>query len=436
MFVYNLKLSLTSLKRNPFLTTLMVLAVALGIGLSMAITNIYYMMSSDPIPEKSDDLYYVRLDSWDPVKPYREPDIPPYQLTYRDAIFLSQSDIPKRQVAMFKTGFVLQPEDESVLPFQTVARASGSDFFTLFNVPFLYGGPWDTNADEYAEQVVVLSRETNDKVFGGENSVGKLIKLDKYYFKVVGVMDSWEPAVKYYDISNGQFDEPEDVFLPFSLTPSLELASWGNNNGWKGEKISSFEDKLNSEMVWIQFWAELTNEDMVETYKSYLDSYALEQKELGRFQRPLNNRVTPVMDWLLERKVVGEETQVLLALAFMFLAVCLLNVVGLILAKFSGKSAEISIRRALGADRKTLFAQHLLESGLVGLLGGILGLLLVMLGLVGISTLIPDISKMTEINTSMILFTVALSIVATMLAGVYPTWRICQIQPAYYLKTQ
>lgn len=436
MFAYNLKLSLTSLKKNPFLTALMVMAVALGIGLSMTITNVYHVMSNDPIPEKSDDLYVVRIDSWDPVKPYREPDLPPSQLTYRDAVALMQSDIPKRQAAMFKTGFVLQPENESVLPFQTVARVTSGNFFTLFNVPFLYGGPWGSNADQNAEQIVVLSKETNDKVFGGENSVGRLVKLDKYYFKVVGVLDTWQPAIKYYDIQNGPFDESEEVFIPFSLTPSMELYSWGNTNGWKGEKISTFQDRLNSEMVWIQFWAELSDANMAQNYKAFLDTYVLNQKEMGRFQRPLNNRVTSVMDWLLESDVVGEETQVLLALAFMFLAVCLLNVVGLILAKFSGKSAEISIRRALGADKKTLFAQHLLESSVIGLIGGILGLLLMMLGLAGISALIPDISKMTSIDSTMIILTVVLSIVTTMLAGIYPTWRICQIQPAYYLKTQ
>lgn len=436
MFKYNLKLSLASFKNNPFLSGLVVLAIALGIGLSMTMTTIYHVMSSDPIPEKSDQLYVVRLDSWDPVKPYEEPDVPPSQLTYRDAVALLQSDIPLLHTAMFKTGFVVQPENESILPFRVVGRASTKDFFHLFNVPFVFGGAWDISADDNAEQVVVLSRETNDKLFGGENSVGRTLKLDKYYFKVVGVLDNWHPKIKYYDVNNRTFGEPEEIYIPFSLTPSLELQSWGNNNGWKGEKIKSFQDRLNSETVWIQYWAELPSSAMIDDYKTYLDSYVLEQKKLGRFQRPLNNRLTAVMDWLAERKVVGEETQVLLALAFMFLVVCLLNVVGLILAKFSGKSAEISIRRALGADKRTLFAQHLIESGIIGLIGGLAGLLLASLGLLGISLLMPSIDKLTGLDTTMILSTIMLSIVVTLLAGIYPTWRVCQIQPAYYLKTQ
>jgi putative ABC transport system permease protein len=216
----------------------------------------------------------------------------------------------------------------------------------------------------------------------------------------------------------------------------LELPAWGNTNGWKGETIESYADRMASEYIWIQYWAQLDSPDQVAEYQAFIDSYAMEQKKLGRFQRPLNNQLTPLMAWLEEREVVGSETRVLLALAFMFLAVCLLNVVGLILAKFSGKSAEISIRRALGADKATLFIQHLIESAVIGSLGGLLGLGMAMLGLVGIASLAPDISTMTTADYSLVIYTLLLSITCTLLAGLYPTWRVCQIQPASYLKTQ
>jgi putative ABC transport system permease protein len=436
MFAYNLTLSLTSLWKDKLLTGLMILAIGLGIGLCMTILTIYQMLSNDPIPEKSATLHVVRLDAWDPLEPFREPNVAPYQLTYQDTMALRQSDIPVRQAAMFKTGFVVQPENEGVRPYQVVARATEGDFFSMFNVPFLFGSPWQADVDQSAQQVVVLDKTTNEKVFGGVDSTGRTIKLDEHYFKVVGVLDTWVPAIKYYDTNNGPFDEPEEVFIPFSLTPSLELPAWGNTNGWKGETIKSFEDKLNSESIWIQYWAEIPEASEVSRYHEFLDNHAREQKKLGRFQRPLNNQVTPLMDWLKEREIVGEETQVLLALAIMFLAVCLLNVVGLILAKFSGKSVEISIRRALGADRNILFIQHVIESGVIGVAGGLLGLVLALIGLAGIAVLIPDVTKIATMDMQMMTYTIILSISCTILAGIYPTWRVCQIQPASYLKTQ
>jgi putative ABC transport system permease protein len=436
MFTYNLHLAVNSILKTRYMSLLMVIAIGLGIGLSMTILTVYKMMAADPIPQKSAALHVVRLDAWNPLEAFREPNVAPFQLTYQDAMALRKSDIPSIQAAMFRTGFVAQPEKDYLLPITLGARATDRGFFTLFNVPFLFGDIWGATIDQNPAQVIVLSKATNDKLFGGENSIGRTLQLDEYLFKVVGVLDEWAPPMKYYDISNGPYNEAEEAYIPFSLTPSLELPAWGNTNGWKGETIESYADRMASEYIWIQYWAQLDSPDQVAEYQAFIDSYAMEQKKLGRFQRPLNNQLTPLMAWLEEREVVGSETRVLLALAFMFLAVCLLNVVGLILAKFSGKSAEISIRRALGADKATLFIQHLIESAVIGSLGGLLGLGMAMLGLVGIASLAPDISTMTTADYSLVIYTLLLSITCTLLAGLYPTWRVCQIQPASYLKTQ
>jgi putative ABC transport system permease protein len=59
------------------------------------------------------------------------------------------------------------------------------------------------------------------------------------------------------------------------------------------------------------------------------------------------------------------------------------------LAKFLGRSGEIGLRRALGANKRALYAQCLVESGAIGLAGGVLGLGLVALGLAGMRGLLP-----------------------------------------------
>ena len=62
MFGYYIDLALRSLRRNKALTALMVLAIALGIGASMTTLTVFHILSGDPIPQKSDKLFYPRVD--------------------------------------------------------------------------------------------------------------------------------------------------------------------------------------------------------------------------------------------------------------------------------------------------------------------------------------------------------------------------------------
>jgi putative ABC transport system permease protein len=437
MFSYYLKLGWLSIQRNPLLSTLMVVAIAVGIGASMTIITVNYVMSSNPIPQKSDQLFYVQLDSWNPNSPADEGFEPPDQVTYIDAMALMKSGKAFRQVASNRSGLVLEPQGEGERPFSVDTRNTWADFFPMFQLPFIYGSGWDDSADQNLERVVVLSKEINERIFGGENSVGRNVRLNGLDFQVVGVMDEFLPVPKFYDVTNGAFNEPEDIFIPFNIAVEYELPRNGNTNCWKSPDGDGFEAFLNSECVWIQFWAELRNDSEKQEYMAFLNAYVEQQKELGRFQRPFNNRLSNVMEWMEEQEVVDDDAQVMLGLSLLFLVVCLLNTIGLLLAKFLGKSTDISLRRALGAGRSSLFAQHMIESGLIGLGGGVLGLFLTWLGLRGIEMLFGDfVENLVGLDWVMVLTAIALAIASALLAGLYPTWRACSIAPASQLKIQ
>jgi putative ABC transport system permease protein len=439
MLGYYLRLALRSLGKNPVLTALMIAAIGLGIGVCMTTLSIYYLSSSNPVRYKNDLLYAVTMDSWDPAQAFDKddhPDLPPWELTYKDAMAIRQSDIPTRQAAMFKATFIVQPERQDVHPFLVRARATDGDFFALFDVPFIYGSGWDHAMDANAEQVAVINKEINDKVFGGENSVGRTITLDRRQYKVAGVIDDWHPTPLYYDVNNGAFDDSEEIFVPFSLAAPLELDSAGNTNCWKPETISNFQGFLNSECVWIQYWAQLDSAEQRERYHAFLDNYVGEQKQLGRFARPLNNRLTKVGDWLKIRNAAGDDSPVLVGLSFMFLFVCVLNTVGLLLAKFIGKAPQIGLRRALGATRSAIFGQHLMEVAVVGVAGGILGLMLAWVGLRGVQAMLEEADRYAHLDFNMLGAGLAIALLASFAAGLYPTWRVCRMPPAPFLKTQ
>jgi putative ABC transport system permease protein len=437
MFNYYLKLGWLSIRRNPLLSALMIAAIAVGIGACMTTITVNYVMSGNPIPHKSDQLFYVQLDNWDPNVSSEEPLEPPDQVTYTDAMALMRAGTAYRQVASNRSGLVLEPHGEGELPFTVDTRNTFADFFPMFDLPFQFGSGWDRAADAGLERVVVLSREINERVFGGEDSVGRSVRLNGMDFRVVGVIDDWLPVPKFYDVTNGAFNEPEEIFIPFNVAVEYQLPRNGNTNCWKPSEGSGHEAFLASECVWIQFWAELRNAQEEQDYLAFLNAYTGQQKALGRFPRPLNNRLDDVMEWMEREEVVEDDAQVMLGLSLLFLVVCLLNTIGLLLAKFLGKSGDIGLRRALGATRATLFIQHMIEAGLIGLGGGVLGLGLAWLGLRGIEALFGEFVKnLVGMDWVMVLTAVCLAICSALLAGLYPTWRACRVAPAGQLKTQ
>jgi putative ABC transport system permease protein len=115
--------------------------------------------------------------------------------------------------------------------------------------------------------------------------------------------------------------------------------------------------------------------------------------------------------------------------------VCLVNTVGLMLAKFLRRSAELGVRRALGASRRALFMQLLVESGVIGFAGGLGGLLLAYLGLWLVRRQPADYASLAHLDGAMLVMTLVLAVVASLLAGVLPAWRACQITPALQLKS-
>jgi putative ABC transport system permease protein len=110
----------------------------------------------------------------------------------------------------------------------------------------------------------------------------------------------------------------------------------------------------------------------------------------------------------------------------------------LLLAKIMRRSGDISLRRALGASRRAIFMQYIVEAGLVGLAGGLFGIAMTWLGLQGIRMLYSEFDFMDRLVTMdwvMIFGAISLAIVSALGAALYPTWRACSIHPASQLKT-
>ncbi|KGI78589.1 ABC transporter permease [Oleiagrimonas soli] len=431
MFAYYLDLALRSLKRNKVLTALMVLAIALGIGASMTTLTVLHVLSGDPMPNKSAKLYYPQLDPRD-LDGMRPDEEPPKQVSWIDGMNLLHAARADRQVLMTGGAGAIQPSNASIEPFFEDARFTTRGFFPIFDVPFLYGHPWSPQDDDASARVVVLSRKLNEKLYGGADSTGKVMHIGGKDFRIVGVIDTWRPTPHFYDLMTGNYSDSEGLYMPLTTAVDLKFPTNGSRDCWSN---SANTDMKTANCTWLQFWVELDTPAKAAAYKQYLVNYSQQQKSLGRFQREPNVHLRDLMQWLDYNKVVPSDVHLQMWLALGFLVVCLVNTIGLMLAKFLRRASELGVRRALGASRRTVFAQLLVEAGAVGLVGGIGGLLLALLGLWLVRLQPSSYAQLAHLDLEMLAGTFLLAVGATLLAGLLPAWRACLVTPALQLKS-
>ena len=437
MIQYYFMLGLRSLRRNPALTALMVLTLAIGVAASVSTLTILHVMSGDPIPHKSSRLLVPMFDVA-PAEGYTPGEEPgDKQMTYPDATNLLKARRAARQTAIFGISAPIEPARKDIGAFPAGGLALTRDFFAMFEAPFLHGQAWSEADDAAGANVVVLSRTVSEKLFGAVNPVGQRITMAGLQFQVVGVLDKFAPLPHYYRLSGGPgvFGGEDELFVPFSSAIRNQIRPSGNMS-CSGEAGAGYAAMLASNCTWIQFWFESASIAQREELQSFIDNYASEQRKLGRMPRAAKNKMYDVMEWLAYNKVIGNDSKLAAWLAFGFLILCLVNTIGLLLAKFSVRAAEVGIRRALGASRREIFRQFLVETAVVGLAGGILGLILAVAALALIAMQSKQMGNIAHMDWVMLVFTFVLSVFAAVLAGLLPTWRACQVTPAMQLKSQ
>jgi putative ABC transport system permease protein len=311
----------------------------------------------------------------------------------------------------------------------------------MFAAPFNEGSAWTSEDDSQAAHVAVISEELNNKAFGGKNSIGKTILLGSTEFRIVGVLAQWQVTPHFYDLSSGIYSEREMVFLPFEAARALKLRFQGDTECWSsGLDVINQHDWLEklwsgtTNCAWIQYWVQLRTQAERDRYADYIASYVGNQVESGRFLRHEKGALYGTMKWLDMQKVVPKNVRLQTAIALSFLLVCLVNTVGLMLAKFMGNGQSIAVRRALGATRRDIFLQFLVEAASVGLIGGFLGAVLSVAGLALVRMQPLEYAPLAHIDALMLTAAILLSLTVTIAAGMLPAWLVCQAQPSRALR--
>jgi len=374
------------LRKRPSFTLVAVLTLALAIGASTALFSIVNVVVLNPFPYKDPSrLFFVRQSL--PKIGVQDQ----FRASGPEVVDVAKSGIFERVAAFEPVSRNLTGSDE---PERVAAAKVSTEFFNILGVEPLLGRTIaPSEQGPKGERVLVISHGLWQRRFGGDSAVlGQQVSLDDEPFTIIGVM----PA-------GFRFDEGQAWFpFPFDFA-----------EGQRAGRSFPIVARMSSNTTVTQVNAALGNlarqneQDFIGTNPEYAGRQIFVQPFAEFYLGPVRKALFILLG----------------AVALVLLIACA-NIANLLLAKSMSRSHEIAIRNAMGASRARIIRQMLVESAVLGLLGGGLGLLIASWGTRLLFNLIPTgtIPAGMEItmNWQVLLFALGVSLVTAFLFGLWP----------------
>jgi putative ABC transport system permease protein len=391
-FMQDVRYAARLLVKQPGVTIVTVLTLALGIGANTAIFSAVdaVLLRRLPYPE-ADRLVKV----WE--KRHREGVL---NNTVAPADFVDWSKMNGAFESMAAVTVVTVDLTGSGEPVRLVAGSVSTPFFDVLRVSPAIGRGFRPEEGKVGQhRVAVLNHGLWERRFGADPSiVGRKIVLNGFPHDVIGVMPR-------------SFEFPDRT---------IEL--------WSPLAYEGFVEPLQRTNHFLEVYARLKPEVSLERARADMDRVGA---ELSR-QYPDANRnhgahVAPLHEDLTQTVRTGL-LLLLGAVGFVLLIACV-NVSNLLLARAASRRREMAVRTAVGASRGRLVGQSLTESLLLGMLGGAAGLLLAKWGVGVIRALTPKELPLLGIDNlgidvRVLFFTLVLSLIASLLFGMLPAWHL------------
>lgn len=450
MFGYNVELAWHGLRRFPRSTVLVVLTVALGLAACMTTLTLLHVLTADPLPGRSQFIYQAWVDTVQNKAFTTSADMALngvtassgyHRMKLGDAQALLAAHRATRQViAADMISDVVSADGKHVQGSQ-VLLATSSDFVPMFGVPMRYGRNWSAAEEAARTPVVLIDTDLAQKLFGTANAVGRRVRLGKTLFQVVGVFAPYAPQPHFFGLDmwsfSGGSDGGEGLYVPY--TAALDAGLQPPTSDSCDASFHATAGGMSADPVHcasLSFWVQLESPRQVAGYRSFLMHYVEQQKALAGFDKPARAQLTGVAAWLEQQDVVPDSVRLNVWLAGSFLMLCMINVAGLLAARFLRRSGEIGIRRALGAPRLAVFLQHVLEAGGVCLAGGLLAIPLTWLGVWTLRQQGNDFSGLVHLDPLMFGALFALALAVGVLVGLVPAWRASAVEPGLQVKSE
>ena len=423
----NLRYAFRQLRKSPGFTATVILTLALGIGANAAVFTLFDQVLLRMLPvQNAKEL--VRFE-WtgafsgsmssfggDTANKHNYFSYPMYKdLRDKNQVFAGILAADKAQVGV---SWHNQAENDD-------AEVVSGNYFQLLGLrPAL--GRLFTSADDTAKNanpVTVLSYNFWRNHLGAAQSVaGQTILLNGHSFTIIGV------APPNFDSAIGGYRPA--VFVPTSM---VEVAI-----PWR----APLDDLNNHQSTWLtlvarlkpgvtQQQAQASLNTLWRSLRSY--EFTLHKNTSERFRKGFIDLTTiKVVDdskgFNPNRADLQKPLVILMSMAGLLVVLCAVNVATLLLLRAANRAREMAMRYALGARRRRIFTQLMIEGGVLGLVGALAGILLAPVVAGTLVRILTNSDPGTEpysatIDTRVLMFTLALSVIATLFFSVAPVFH-------------
>ncbi len=384
----DLRHSFRLMRRTPGFSAVVIVTLAVGIGANTAIFSLIDAVLLRPLPYKEPGRLAM-LWTDDPVHNQHEGRVS--LLNFGD--WQKQSRTFEDMTLFIGQTFLLGTDGS---PERLRSARVPANFFPLLGVAPQLGRVFSTDEEKHGEHVAVLSHALWQRRFGGSaRAIGSDLRMDGRVSRIIGVM----PPQFQFPFVDTQVWEPLTTH-PYWARNKIRPRSSGD---WY------VLGRVKPGLTWSRAEAEMN------AIAHRLETEHPESKDAPAV------RVVP-----LAIQTAGQfrlSLSVLFGSVFLILLIACINVANLFLARGTVREREFAVRRTLGAGRRRVAAQLLVESLVLSAAGGLLGIVLAMGGLRALIILGPqEIPRLAEarIDSLVLLFTVLISLLAAVISGLWP----------------
>ncbi|HEX2976031.1 MAG TPA: ABC transporter permease, partial [Bacteroidales bacterium] len=397
--------ALRNIARNKLTTFINVAGLAIGLAASLLILLwVQNELSYEKFNENAENIFRIEEDQFYSGERYHVTVTPfPSGPVWKEKI----PEI-REQVRINRLPRMLFRKDDKVF-YESALIAADSTIFRIFTMPFVSGDP---GTALNAPNSVVLTKKLASKYFGDEDPIGRSIVLEnKITVMVTGVMKDLPRN------SNFTFE----AILPYSLQDELRVrmsTSWGDNSLFtyvllQGGAVKENVNKKLTEVV-LEHNPETTTKFMI---FPLLDIHLHQQFGYGQNNGPII------------------AVYVFTLIAIFILVIACINFINLSTAKAAGRAKEIGIKKASGADRKTIFIQFMLESLLQVFISLLMAMIIAGLLLNAFNSLSGKHFTLNDlISLKFIIGFIGAGLFAGLVSGIYPALYLSSFKPVSVLK--
>ena len=290
-------------------------------------------------------------------------------------------------------------------------KFSEPSFFDVFGFRLLSGNAQSLSNNPSS---ILITEKAAKKIFGNANALGQTIQFENLgSYSVEGIIQ----------------DPPLETHLPIEAMLSIHAAEMLEKNGAISNISQNWEDFKSSAI-----YARLKSEGDLKQLNTSLQNYnrKLDKSNLQFFAQPLEN-ITPRNKDILNDHNAGVDweginTQLVLIFALTLLSA--FNYISLALARAFSRAKEVGIRKTIGAKRRQIIGQYLMESTIVSILALLFTLPCVHL----IMYYIPDMDVAFSWDPILISALIIYAVITGLVAGAFPSWLLSAFQPIQVLR--